>query len=101
MHIRLLSAVHDLTMMFKNWLLQVRLQAAGQDGEAVTEILFWDGPEEGISTYKYQPEAEFVNCGCCYVEPIPQVNSRLHVLTIGQHLGNMHVISTVCEVINV
>lgn len=52
---------------------QFRLQAAGQDGEAVTEILFWDGPEEGIATYKYQQEAEFVSCDCCYVDPIPQV----------------------------
>lgn len=53
---------------------QFRLQAAGQDGEAVTEILFWDGPEKGIATYKYQPEAEFVNCDCCFVDPVPQVS---------------------------
>lgn len=60
---------------------QFRLQAAGQDGEAVTEILFWDGPEKGIATYKYQPEAEFVNCDCCFVDPVPQVSvtGRKHV----------------------
>lgn len=63
---------------------QFRLQAAGQDGEAVTEILFWDGQEEGIATYNYQPEAEFVNCDCCYVDPIPQVcvKFQCHLLTV-------------------
>lgn len=39
----------------------------------MTEILFWDGPEKGIATYKYQTEAEFVNCDCCFVDPIPRV----------------------------
>ena len=53
--------------------LQFKLRAANQNGEAVTEVLFWDGPERGIATYKYEVEKDFENCGCCFTNPIPKV----------------------------
>lgn len=39
----------------------------------MTEVLFWDGPESGIATYKYEEEKEFQNCICCFTSPIPEV----------------------------
>jgi hypothetical protein len=53
---------------------QLRIQAADQSGEAVTEVLFWDGPETAIATYKYEIPREFENCVCCFDNPIPKVS---------------------------
>lgn len=45
----------------------------------MTEILFWDGPENGIATYKYEVEKEFENCVCCFTNPIPAVSQTITV----------------------
>lgn len=45
----------------------------------MTEILFWDGPENGIATYKYEVEKEFENCVCCFTNPIPAVSHTIMV----------------------
>ena len=31
---------------------QFTLKSADQNGEAVTEMLFWDGPDTGLASYK-------------------------------------------------
>lgn len=62
--------------------LQLRIQAADQLGEAVTEVLFWDGPETGIATYKYEVAKDFVNCECCFDNPIPQVSFALQIVEV-------------------
>ena len=53
---------------------QFTLKAADQNGEAVTEMLFWDGPDTGLASYKDPGESVvFENCGCCFADLIPMV----------------------------
>ncbi|KAL5014713.1 hypothetical protein ScPMuIL_008983 [Solemya velum] len=46
---------------------QVNVKAAGGEGKAVTGIMFWDGPEDGIAVYNHVPEADWTDdlCACC------------------------------------
>ncbi|KAL5015119.1 hypothetical protein ScPMuIL_009389 [Solemya velum] len=46
---------------------QVNVKAAGGEGKAVTGIMFWDGPEDGIAVYNHVPEADWTAdlCACC------------------------------------
>ncbi|KAK3104702.1 hypothetical protein FSP39_008103 [Pinctada imbricata] len=66
------GAIYRDAQMYGDGLTEFTLKAADQDGEAVTEILFWDGPEEGIASHKHQLlNVVFDNCECCFVNPIP------------------------------
>ena len=65
--------------------MQFKLRAANQNGEAVTEVLFWDGPERGIATYKYEVEKEFENCVCCFTNPIPKVGTSEMTFNVMKH----------------
>ncbi|KAK3101942.1 hypothetical protein FSP39_007535 [Pinctada imbricata] len=49
---------------------QVQIKCANGSGNAVTGVMFWDGPESSISPYKYQRDIEFPNCQCCLKLPI-------------------------------
>ncbi|KAK6174798.1 hypothetical protein SNE40_013376 [Patella caerulea] len=46
---------------------QFEVQAADGDGNAVTSILFWDGPETSITDYDYTKEPDWTQeiCSCC------------------------------------
>lgn len=47
------------------------IKVTDSDGHGVTEVLFWDGPRDGISTYDYKPEPDFSEglCSCCLIDP--------------------------------
>ena len=51
------------------------MKAAGGEGIAVTGIMFWDGPEDGIATYNYKEEEDWTKsvAECCLLDVIPLV----------------------------
>ncbi|KAK3101936.1 hypothetical protein FSP39_007496 [Pinctada imbricata] len=49
---------------------EVQIKCANGSGNAVTQVMFWDGPESAISPYNYQRDIEFANCECCLRVPI-------------------------------
>ncbi|XP_062596534.1 uncharacterized protein LOC134257978, partial [Saccostrea cucullata] len=67
------GAIYRRAELYNGGTYKFRLRAADKDGDAVTEILFWDGPERGFATFKYTEEKEFIGCGCCYDNPIPKM----------------------------
>ena len=50
-------------------------QAANGDGNAVTEILLWEGSVDGIGTYNHHRESDWTLgiCSCCFLTPISEV----------------------------
>ncbi|KAL5015141.1 hypothetical protein ScPMuIL_009411 [Solemya velum] len=59
-YIRNADFVNDITY-------QVNVKAAGGQGKAVTGIMFWDGPEDGIAVFNYLSEDDWTAdlCACC------------------------------------
>ncbi|VDI16055.1 Hypothetical predicted protein [Mytilus galloprovincialis] len=53
---------------------QVSIQAASGDGHAVTEVMLWEGPVDGIATYNHYRESDWTQevCSCCFITPIPE-----------------------------
>ena len=51
------------------------MKPAKGHGIAVTEILFWDGPDTVITTYEYKEDIDWASnvCQCCLIEPVPEV----------------------------
>ena len=56
--------------------MQISIKAADGDGIAVTGVMLWDGPADGISTYDYTEEEDWTQtiCDCCLENPIPLVS---------------------------
>ena len=56
-------------------MLQVSIKAADGEGVAVTGVMLWDGPIDGIATYDYITEQDWTKniCDCCLEVPIPEV----------------------------
>ncbi|OPL32756.1 hypothetical protein AM593_07099, partial [Mytilus galloprovincialis] len=52
----------------------ISVKPAKGHGIAVTEILFWDGPDTSIATYEYEEEVDWslTVCQCCLIEPVPE-----------------------------
>ncbi|XP_046574117.1 uncharacterized protein LOC124282192 [Haliotis rubra] len=50
---------------------KLSIRAAAGDGQAVTSVLFWDGPDDYILEYDYTPVPDWTEsiCACCRVEP--------------------------------
>ncbi|XP_046562952.1 uncharacterized protein LOC124271845 [Haliotis rubra] len=51
---------------------KLSIRAAAGDGQAVTTVLFWDGPDDYILDYDYTPSPDWTEsiCACCRVEPV-------------------------------
>lgn len=51
------------------------MKAGGGEGIAVTGIMLWDGPEDGIAPYNYQEEQDWTEsvAQCCLLPNIPAV----------------------------
>ncbi|VDI67222.1 Hypothetical predicted protein [Mytilus galloprovincialis] len=51
----------------------VSVKPAKGHGIAVTEILFWDGPDTDIATYEYEEDIDWAStvCQCCLLNPVP------------------------------
>ena len=56
---------------------QVSIKAAEGEGVAVTGVMLWDGPIDGIATYDYITEEDWTKniCDCCLEDPIPEVDT--------------------------
>lgn len=56
---------------------QVSIKAADGEGVAVTGVMLWDGPIDGIATYDYITEQDWTKniCDCCLEDPIPEVHT--------------------------
>ncbi|XP_076085497.1 uncharacterized protein LOC143056293 [Mytilus galloprovincialis] len=53
---------------------QISIQAASGEGYAVTEVMLWEGPVDGIATYNHYRESDWTQevCSCCFITPIPE-----------------------------
>ncbi|XP_048258717.1 uncharacterized protein LOC124137708 isoform X1 [Haliotis rufescens] len=51
---------------------KLSIRAAAGDGQAVTSVLFWDGPDDYILDYDYTPTPDWTEsvCACCREEPV-------------------------------
>ncbi|XP_076087285.1 uncharacterized protein LOC143057777 [Mytilus galloprovincialis] len=52
----------------------ISVKPAKGNGIAVTEILFWDGPETNIASYEYEEDVDWASsvCQCCLLDPVPE-----------------------------
>ncbi|CAG2237324.1 unnamed protein product [Mytilus edulis] len=53
---------------------EVYIQAASGKGHAVTEVMLWEGPVDGIATFNHYRESDWTQefCSCCFITPIPE-----------------------------
>ena len=52
---------------------QVDIKAApSNEANAVTSIVFWDGPSHVVGEYVEPPDEDVVICRCCYADPIDE-----------------------------
>ncbi|XP_048258679.1 uncharacterized protein LOC124137747 [Haliotis rufescens] len=53
---------------------KLSIRAAAGDGQAVTSVLFWDGPDDYILDFDYTPRPIWPEpaCACCRVDPVAE-----------------------------
>ncbi|VDI71255.1 Hypothetical predicted protein, partial [Mytilus galloprovincialis] len=72
---QMLTGAYFRPASFKNGgTYHISVKPAKGHGIAVTEILFWDGPDTVITTYEYKEDIDWASnvCQCCLIEPVPE-----------------------------
>ena len=75
--------------------LKVDILAASEDMNAITSMVFWDGPKNTVGGHQEAVQEEWwkVDCACCYDDSVNSVSrkfcKRSIIVYVGPHDGCM------------